>query len=134
MDKIIEIQQSKLDSLYQHLDDLMGNLNKASNFDNESLSNFIDKLRLMNKSIDSLKDEINNLLNDLKNAGCKLGEEISQRLNDEEETNRMVEDLAPLILYYQLNRLNGSELNNQINTISNEQQGSQESQDRISNS
>ena len=129
----MEIQQSKLDSLYQHLDDLMGNLNKASKFDNQSLSNFIDKLRLMNKSIDSLKDEINNLLNDLKNAGCKLDEEISQRLNDEEETNRMVEDLAPLILYYQLNRLNGSELNQPVDTITNDQQEAQESQNIIGN-
>ena len=121
MDKIRELQETKIHELYEFLDNLMGNLNEFKNFDKNSLSNFIDKLRLMNKTIDYLKDEIIGLLGDLKNNGCNLDDKLVERLQEEEETSQMIQEIAPLVLYYQLNRLGNinepDQITNEFNTI-----------------
>ena len=106
MDHIITFEREKVDTLYKNLENLLiilhSNAYKIKGEDN--INNLIDKIRLFNKTMDDLNIDIMDLLVDLKNLNCKLDENLSQRLEEEENTSRMVRDLAPLMLLYTLNR------------------------------
>ena len=105
MDYIIDQERIKIDSLYNTLENLISVLTKNSTkLDKKSQGNLVDKLRLFNKNLGNLGDEANNILIDLKNLDCDLDNNLLNRLTEEENTNRMIMELSPLMLLYSMNR------------------------------
>lgn len=106
MDTIINYEREKVDSLYHNLENLLIVLGQnASKIKGEdTINNLIDKIRLLNRTIDDLNIDAMDLLVDLKHLNCELDEHLSRRLEEEENTNRMVRDLTPLMLLYTISQ------------------------------
>jgi len=108
MDSILDHEREIIENLYTNLENLVcllyKNTDKIDN--NDHKNNFIDKLRLLNNSIKNINNEIFDLMIDLKNKNCILDENLVNRLEEEENTNRMIHDLSPLMLMYLTTNVN----------------------------
>ena len=104
MNKIIELERNKVDNLYRLLEELVLNLEFAKDMDNSSKLNLMTKLRLLNKSIGYLENDIVDILDDLKIGGCNLSKDLEERIQEENQTNQLIKEVSPLLLYYLINR------------------------------
>ena len=111
MEIIIKQEKQIVKNLTNNLEEflliLLKNSSKINNVNNaNNLNNFIDKIRLLNKSIVNINNEINDVIIDLKNNNFDITDELSYRLDQEEKTIKMISDLSPLILLYIMNQNN----------------------------
>lgn len=84
MNTIISIQREKFDKLFDKLEYLSLNLDKAYEEMNEqSINNLIDKLRLFNKNVDNLDSEANLILIDIKDKISLINDDFSNLLLEE---------------------------------------------------
>ena len=104
MNKIIDIQRNKLDNFYKISEDLLFNLNKSIQMDYNSKISLMDKLRMLNSKLSLLEDDINEILYDLKRNHCSLSRLARSRLQEDDNTNQLINEVSPLLLYYLVNR------------------------------
>jgi len=103
METIIDIQKENVDDLNDILYQFIVNLSKIQDMSNESQNNIIDKIRLLNKKMEILKDNIYDVLDDLMNGGCYMDECLKKKLEEEKQINQNIKKFTPLILYYMMN-------------------------------
>ena len=106
MDKIVSIQREKFDNFYKITEDFLFNLNNGSNLSYDSQLVLIDKLRLLNNKFTLIEDDINDILYDLKRERCVLSSNARLRIQEEDDTNNILREMSPLLLYYLVNRQN----------------------------
>lgn len=106
MDKVINIQREKFDEFYKTIEDFLFNLNKGLKLNYDSQMILIDKLRLLNHKFSLIEDDINDILYDLKRERCILSPDARRRIEEEENTNNILREMSPLLLYYLINRQN----------------------------
>ena len=70
--------------------------------DKESKFYIIDKLRILNKDIDGLNNNINTILIDNKNKSSTMDLQTITKIKEYEKIDKTIHELSPLILYYQL--------------------------------
>jgi hypothetical protein len=104
MEKIIDYQKEKLDKFYKISEDFLYNLNNATLLRHESQLLLIDKLRLLNNKLSLIEDDINDILYDIKRRKCSLSMSARVRLREEEESNNLIREMSPILLYYLMNR------------------------------
>ena len=104
MNKVIEIQREKLDNFYKISEDLLMNLNNCIDMDYNSKMSLMDKLRLLNSNLLMIENDINDILYDLKRNHCSLSRNARLRLSEEDETNNLIREMSPVLLYYLVNR------------------------------
>ena len=100
MEKILEIQRSKVNGVYEILEKLLLNLEWISDFDKESVENIIDKLRLLNKDLEIVKDRAMDILIDIDNKESILDDDLKNRLEEEKKTNENIKKISPFLLYF----------------------------------
>ena len=106
MDKIIKLEREKVDNLYHFLENFVLNLELAEDMDNNSKNNLVEKIRLLNKSMENFENDILDILNDLKAGGCVYSKDLEDRLQEEEQTNSLIKQVSPILLYYLINKQN----------------------------
>jgi len=104
MEKIIDFQKEKLDKFYKISEDFLYNLNNSTLLRHESQLLLIDKLRLLNNKLSLIEDDINDILYDIKRKNCSLSTSARMRLIEEEESNNLIKEVSPILLYYLINR------------------------------
>lgn len=104
MEKIIDFQKEKLDKFYKISEDFLYNLNNSTLLRHESQLLLIDKLRLLNNKLSLIEDDINDILYDIKRKNCSLSMSARMRLLEEEESNNLIKEMSPILLYYLINR------------------------------
>ena len=102
MDTIKNYQLDKFNELNESTDDLLNNIEKINGMDKESKFNIIDKLRILNKDIDGLNNNINTILVDIKNKSSTMDLQTITKIKEYEKIDKTIYELSPLILYYQL--------------------------------
>ena len=102
MDTIKNYQLDKFNELNQSINDLLNNIEKINDMDKESKFNIIDKLRILNKDIDGLNNNINTILIDIKNKSSTMDLQTITKIKEYEKIDKTIHELSPLILYYQL--------------------------------
>lgn len=102
MDTIKNYQLDKFNELNESINYLLNNIEKINNMDKESKFNIIDKLRILNKDIDGLNNNINTILIDIKNKSSTMDLQTITKIKEYEKIDKTIHELSPLILYYQL--------------------------------
>ena len=102
MDTIKNYQLDKFNELNESINYLLNNIEKINNMDKESKFNIIDKLRILNKDIDGLNNNINTILIDIKNKSSIMDLQTITKIEEYEKIDKTIHELSPLILYYQL--------------------------------
>tara|TARA_B100001094_G_C18136045_1_gene775137 strand:+ start:1267 stop:1620 length:354 start_codon:yes stop_codon:yes gene_type:complete len=116
MDNLITLEREKFDEIYEKLEFMLLNLDKANNeMNKESLLNLVDKLRLFNKDLDNLNSFANDILLDIKDNVSLINDTINNRLEEERYNNKMIKNFYPLFLMYMLN--DKEKLSKNINDI-----------------
>ena len=104
MNTIVTLQREKFDKLFEKLEYLSLNLEKAyEEMNEESIKNLVDKLRLFNNNIDNLDSEANSILIDIKDNISLINDDMNNILLEEIEQKKMIKDFYPLFLLYMLN-------------------------------
>lgn len=98
MNKIIYYQKKKFLNTELYFNLLLKNMDKFENSDN--LNTFLNKLYLLNKSLDTIKDSIIKLLNDLENNTLILTKNESNLLEEDKINKSLIKEVTPFLLYY----------------------------------
>tara|TARA_B100000497_G_C7639984_1_gene384719 strand:- start:9 stop:362 length:354 start_codon:yes stop_codon:yes gene_type:complete len=116
MNDLIPLERDKFDEIYEKLEFMLLNLEKAKNeMSNESLYNLVDKIRLFNKDLDNLNSFANDILLDIRDNVSLIDDSINDRLEEEKYNNRLIKNFYPLFLLYMLN--DKEKLSKNINDI-----------------
>ena len=105
MDSIVAIETDVINNTIKNFNLLIKYLDKTFHLDKDSMYNIIDKLRLLNNNINSINSDINDIIYDITNGKSLIDDNLKKRLKEESEINTMIKDLSPLILAYQLNKM-----------------------------
>ena len=104
---IINLEKEKYNKLKNHFQVFFKILNKNIYKLNENQrNNLIIKLNNMNEKIDILYNSIDDILLELKDNNCDMDENIIIELNETENVNKLVKDLMPFFLAYQISQSN----------------------------
>lgn len=101
MNNFILNQKNKLLKNIEMLDELLININKIDIQDKE---NFVNKLIGYGHNIDIISDNTIDLLKDIGNNKCKLSDETSKMIADDDDVINFINEIKPFLVYHFYNR------------------------------
>ena len=106
MNSIKQYELDKFNELKKSMDSLLNNIESINELDKKTKLNIVNKIYLLNKNVDSLNNDINSILIDIKNNSSVMDDSLIKKLKDQEYIDKTIYKLSPLILYYQLIKKN----------------------------
>jgi hypothetical protein len=102
MNSIKQYELDKFNELKESMDSLINNIESINELNKQSKLNIVNKVYLLNKNLDSVNNDINSILIDIKNNSSVMDDSLIKKLEDHEYIDKTIYKLSPLILYYQL--------------------------------